>query len=59
MLNSLFYLYCRFGKKNKDDKGGKLDSKVSPRPGTLKEEEQEVEKMKEERERSESENYQM
>ncbi|XP_069839519.1 partitioning defective 3 homolog B isoform X4 [Dendropsophus ebraccatus] len=46
-----FGAMLRFGKKNKDDKGGKLDQKDSLRPGTLKEEEQEVEKMKEERER--------
>ncbi|XP_071977194.1 partitioning defective 3 homolog B isoform X3 [Engystomops pustulosus] len=45
------FALLRFGKKNKDDKGGKLDQKNSPRPATLKEEEQEVEKMKDERER--------
>ncbi|KAM8933362.1 partitioning defective 3 homolog B [Pelodytes ibericus] len=37
----------RFGKK----KDGKVDQKGNPKPGTLKEEENEVEKMKEERER--------
>ncbi|XP_056392561.1 partitioning defective 3 homolog B isoform X2 [Hyla sarda] len=46
-----FGAMLRFGKKNKDDRGGKLDQKDSPRPGTLKEEEQEVEKIREERER--------
>ncbi|KAG9477196.1 hypothetical protein GDO78_002543 [Eleutherodactylus coqui] len=46
-----FGAMLRFGKKNKDDKGGKLDQKGNLRPGTVKEEEQEVEKMKEERER--------
>ncbi|XP_044158553.1 partitioning defective 3 homolog B isoform X2 [Bufo gargarizans] len=45
-----FGAMLRFGKKNKDDKGGKLDQKGSMRPATLKEEEQEVEKMREERE---------
>ncbi|KAM3917429.1 partitioning defective 3 homolog B [Leptodactylus fuscus] len=46
-----FGAMLRFGKKNKDDKGGKMDQKGNQRPGTVKEEEQEVEKMKEERER--------
>ncbi|KAM4024912.1 partitioning defective 3 homolog B isoform 2-T2 [Anomaloglossus baeobatrachus] len=46
-----FGAMLRFGKKNKDDKGGKMDQKESLRPGTLREEDQEAEKMREERER--------
>lgn len=45
-----FGAMLRFGKKNKDDRGGKADQKVSPKPAR-KEEEQDVEKMKEERDR--------
>ncbi|XP_053327691.1 partitioning defective 3 homolog B isoform X2 [Spea bombifrons] len=40
----------RFGKK-KDDKVGKVDQKGNPKPASLKEEENDIEKMKEERER--------
>ncbi|XP_069589765.1 partitioning defective 3 homolog B isoform X3 [Ranitomeya imitator] len=46
-----FGAMLRFGKKNKDDKGGKMDQKGSLRPGTVREEDQEVDKMREERER--------
>ncbi|XP_073502501.1 partitioning defective 3 homolog B isoform X2 [Phyllobates terribilis] len=46
-----FGAMLRFGKKNKDDKGGKIDQKGSPRPGTVREEDQEVDKMREERDR--------
>ncbi|KAM5151971.1 partitioning defective 3 homolog B isoform 2-T2 [Mantella aurantiaca] len=44
-----FGAMLRFGKKNKDDKGGKVDQKGSPT--TARKEEQDVEKMKEERDR--------
>ncbi|XP_075685951.1 partitioning defective 3 homolog B isoform X2 [Rhinoderma darwinii] len=46
-----FGAMLRFGKKNKEEKGGKLDQKGSPRPGVPKEEEQEAQKIREERER--------
>ncbi|XP_063788723.1 partitioning defective 3 homolog B isoform X2 [Pseudophryne corroboree] len=46
-----FGAMLRFGKKHKDDKGGKMDPKSNSKPGTLREEEQEMDKMKEERDR--------
>ncbi|KAM4626287.1 partitioning defective 3 homolog B isoform 2-T2 [Discoglossus pictus] len=45
-----FAAIIRFGKK-KEEKGGKVEQKGILKPGTIKEDEQELEKMKEERER--------